>query len=75
MQQVTESRGSFKAKQALYSCAGNIAIRQAQNNSLPITCVEGTNIVKKYPDGTREILGSVNEDYKPQKRFLYLATE
>lgn len=69
---VSESKGSLKAKQTLYSCAGDIAVRRAQNNALPITCVQGTSIVKIHPDGTREEIGSVEPDFKPKGRFFRL---
>ena len=59
MGKITESKGSNKQKQKLFSQAGMIAVREAFNNNLPITYAEGNNVVMEYPDGRKEIIDTI----------------
>ncbi len=64
------SYSNTKQKQKLFSQAGTIAVRKAQNAGLAITYAEGTSVVREYNDGRKEILTSIaqTEDV-PAKRF------
>lgn len=72
---VTEAQGSQKDRQALFSAAGTIEVRKAENMGLPITGVEGTQIVKRYPDGHREVLGTVPPDIPATSRTITILSE
>jgi len=66
----TESSGSRKAKQKLFSQAGSIAVKTAQNAGLPITYVENNSVVREHANGEKEILASVPcNRVLPQKKF------
>ncbi|MBR0318104.1 MAG: hypothetical protein IJQ86_02320 [Spirochaetia bacterium] len=72
---VTETKGSQKDRQALFSMAGTIAVRQAENMGLPITCTEGTQIIKRYPDGHKEVLGIVPPDIPVTSKTIKISVE
>lgn len=72
---VTETQGSQEERQALFSMAGTIAVREAENMGLPVTGVEGTQIIKQYPDGHREILGTVPPDIPVTTKTIKIAVE
>ena len=55
----TESSGSRKARQKLFSQAGLIAVRAAQNAGFPITYAENDSVIKEYSDGRKEFLDTV----------------
>ncbi len=59
MGKITESSKSQKQKQKLFSQAGMIAVKTAQNNNLPITYASGNKVIKEYPDGTTEVLALI----------------
>ena len=66
----TESSGSRKAKQKLFSQAGTIAVKTAKNAGLPITYVENNSVVREHANGQKEILASVPcNRVLPQKKF------
>ena len=66
----TESSGSRRAKQKLFSQAGSIAVKTAQNAGLPITFVENNSVVRGRGNGENEILASVPcNRVLPQKKF------
>lgn len=72
---VTESKGKQEDKQALFSMAGTIAVREAESMGLPVTGVDGIQIVKQYPDGHREILGTVAPDIPVISKTIYIEAE
>ena len=55
---IKEYSGTRKERQALFSQAGVLAVQEARSASLPITYVEGTNIIRDL-DGKKEIIGTV----------------
>lgn len=70
---VTETHGSAKDRQALFSAAGRNAVRELQNASIPITYASGTEIIREYSDGKKEVIGSVPEDIVATKRRIKLS--
>ncbi|MDK2947753.1 MAG: hypothetical protein PWQ63_913 [Methanolobus sp.] len=49
--------------------ASNNAIMNAFNHGLPVTRMQGDDIVKVYPDGTTEFIQRLeNSSVKPEKR-------
>lgn len=69
---VTEVKGSAENRQKLFSSAGNLAIRQSYKNSGFVTCVQGTDIVRKYSNGQIETVGTVREDVKVSCRSFVI---
>ncbi len=72
MSMITESSKSRKKKQELFSQAGMIAVAAARNKGLPITYASEDRIVREYPDGKIEVLGTI-ENASPvnlPKKFL-----
>lgn len=70
MRKITESYGSRKEKQKLFSQAGMIAVRTAQNNNLPLTYVSKNEVIKEYPDGRKQILVTLSDySQKIPKKF------
>lgn len=59
MSRITESSKSRKGKQRLFSQAGMIAVTAARNKGLPITYASENHIVREYPDGTTEVLETI----------------
>lgn len=59
MSRITESSKSHKKKQRLFSQAGAIAVAAARNRGLPITYASENRIVREYPDGTIEVLETI----------------
>lgn len=57
----------FKYFQQMCNEAGLFAIKDAQDRGLPITYVDKLDIVKEYPDGTKEILGQIPPPVKVTK--------
>ena len=69
---VTETHGTHEAKQRLFSQAGDIAIREAKLALLPLTYAEGEQIIKEWPDGRKEIIGTCPPDVKVSKRIFHI---
>jgi hypothetical protein len=44
--------------QAMFSRAGELAIRDLRVRNIPITYIEDDKIIKEYSDGTTEFLGN-----------------
>ena len=65
MSTIRESSKSRKGKQRLFSQAGMIAVADARNKGLPITYATGDRIVREYPDGTIEVLGTIENAPMP----------
>lgn len=59
MNRITESSKSRKGKQRLFSQAGAIAVAAARNKGLPITYASENRIVREYPDGRTETIGTI----------------
>lgn len=55
---ITKYSGTRKERQALFFQAGVLAVQEARSAGLPITYVEGTNIIRDL-DGEKEIIGTV----------------
>ena len=55
--------------------AGTIAVREAESMGLPITCTEGTQIIKRYHDGHKEVLGTVPPDIPVTTKTIKIAVE
>jgi len=49
--------------------AGLFAIKEAKDNGLPITYADNDEIIKEYPDGTKEILGKLKPKVQAAKRI------
>ncbi len=67
---VTESKGSRKARQQLFSQAGALAVASAKKAKLPITSVQGNEIIREYPNGERESLGHVQSVPVRVRKFI-----
>ncbi len=65
MSTIRESSKSRKGKQRLFSQAGMIAVADARNKGLPITYAAEDRIVREYPDGTIEVLGTIENAPMP----------
>ena len=65
MSTISESSKSRKGKQRLFSQAGMIAVADARNKGLPITYAAEDRIVREYPDGTIEVLGTIENAPMP----------
>ena len=62
----------YKTVQVIISRAGCIAVKKAQQAHLPITGAFKGKIIKKYADGTIQVLGTVPLRVKPGKRVYSL---
>ena len=62
----------YKTVQVIISRAGCIAVKKAQQARLPITGTFKGKIIKKYADGTIQVLGTVPLRVKPGKRVYSL---
>jgi hypothetical protein len=60
----------YEPFQRMCSQAGALAVYEAKQAGLPITSVQDDQIVKEYPDGTKEILGAVPADV-PVRKHVY----
>jgi hypothetical protein len=60
----------FEAFQRMCSEAGAFAVYEAKKAGLPITSVQDGSIVTEYPDGRKEILGTVPPRV-PVTRLVY----
>ena len=69
---VTETHGTQEERQRLFSQAGDIAIREAKLAGLPLTGVVGQQIIKEWPDGRKEIIGTCPPDVKVSKRIFHV---
>ena len=65
MSTISESSKSRKGKQRLFSQAGMIAVADARNKGLPITYASGDRVVREYPDGKIEVLGTIENSPMP----------
>lgn len=65
MSTINESSKSWKKKQRLFSQAGMIAVADARNKGLPITYATGDRVVREYPDGKIEVLGTIENAPMP----------
>ena len=71
MGKVTESRGSQKERQKLFSQAGKIAVQATINAGLPLTYSIDNKVIKEYPDGRKEILCTLpKSNIKIEKKFI-----
>ncbi len=61
MSTIIESSKSRKGKQRLFSQAGMIAVADAQKKGLSITYATEDRIVREYPDGKLEVLGTIKK--------------
>ena len=69
---VTETHGTQEERQRLFSQAGDIAIREAKLAGLPLTGVVGQQIIKEWPDGRKEVIGTVAADVRVTQRTIKL---
>lgn len=69
---VTESNSTRQERQALFSAAGNHAVQAARHYSLPITYANGTEIIREYPDGSKQKIGSVKKDVLVKNKRITL---
>jgi hypothetical protein len=60
----------FEAFQRMCSEAGAFAVYEAKKAGLPITSVQDGSIVREYPDGRKEILGTAPPRV-PVTRLVY----
>lgn len=67
---VTECSGTRKERQVLFSAAGDHEVKIARNASLPITYASGTDVIKEYPDGRKQIIGHVAKDIVVKDRHI-----
>ena len=69
---VTETHGTQEERQRLFSQAGDIAIREAKIALLPLTYAEGEQIIKEWPDGRKEVIGTCPADVRVTQRTIKL---
>jgi len=60
-----------KALQAIGKEVGRRARAEAKALGLPLTFVENEQIIKEWPDGRRELLGTVPPSRKVEKGTVY----
>ncbi len=60
-----------KALQAFRKEVGRRARAEAKALGLPLTFVEKEQIIKEWPDGRREVLGTVPPSMKVEKGTIY----
>jgi len=58
----------YEVFQRMCSEAGLFAIKESKDKGLPITYVDGCEIIKEYADGKREVLGIIKPAVKVKKR-------
>lgn len=62
----------FESKQEIFDTAGQLAIKESKSLGLPITYVVNNEIIKEYPDGKKDVLGSVSPKVKVKEKVIIL---
>ena len=69
---VTETHGTQEERQRLFSAAAAAAVREARSQGLPLTGAVGQQIIKEWPDGRKEIIGTCPADVRVTQKTIKL---
>lgn len=61
---ILTDKAKIEARQSIFSAAGRLAIAEATRRGVPVTYTEDGKIIKRYPDGRQEILGTVKPNVR-----------
>jgi|GEM_PF-1891825 len=69
---IHEYNSTHAERQQLFSQAGALAVAEAKAAKLPITYASGTEIIKEYPDGRKEIIGKTAGSLKVTSKVIHI---